>query len=103
MSPAFILCVVALLEIPFTIVDKMEKLKMLAFLGVAGISLFVINFLIIFFTKMNEPIYNWRCDHKMVPFGDDIMDIVVVIPNLMISLSYQTNFFPIFKGFTILI
>lgn len=81
----------------------MEKLKMLAFLGVGGISLFVISFLIIFFSKMNGSLHNWRCDHRMVPFGDDIMDIVVVIPNLMISLSYQTNFFPIFKGFIILI
>lgn len=34
----------------------------------------------------------------MVAVGDDLLSMVVVIPNLMLALTYSANFFPIFKG-----
>lgn len=97
------MCVVAALEIPFTLVNKIEKLKILAFSGVAGISLFVLILVILFFVKMSEPKYSWHCDSEMVPFGNDVMEMAIVIPNMMLSLAYQMNFFPIFKGLVLLI
>lgn len=58
-QPWFIVLVLALLEVPFTLVKKIEKLKFMAFLGVAGISVFVVVLTIIFFTEITER--NWKC------------------------------------------
>ena len=44
-----IVIVLAVFEIPFTMVKKIEKLKFMAFLGVAGITVFVIALIITFF------------------------------------------------------
>lgn len=53
-SPYFIVIVCAVLECPFTLVSKIEKLKFLAFMGVSGITVFVITLIITFFAEMNE-------------------------------------------------
>ena len=79
-------------------VKKIEKLKFMAFLGVAGITVFVISLIINFFLEMSEPKRGWYCHSEMVPFADDILEISAVIPNMMLALAYQMNFFPIFKG-----
>lgn len=34
----------------------------------------------------------------MHPFPDKPLDMAIVIPNMMLALAYQMNFFPIFKG-----
>lgn len=34
----------------------------------------------------------------MVPIGEDFLQMVIVIPNMMLALAYSMNFFPIFKG-----
>jgi hypothetical protein len=34
----------------------------------------------------------------MVPVGKDFFKIVIVIPNMILALSYSNNFFPIYKG-----
>lgn len=73
-------------------------MKILAFTGIIGISTFVIILVILFFVKMSEPRYNWHCDADMAPVGSDVMEMAIVIPNMMLSLAYQMNFFPIFKG-----
>lgn len=70
----------------------------MAFLGVTGITVFVIALIINFFLEMSEPSRGWVCHVDMVPFADDILAIAAVIPNLMLALAYQMNFFPIFKG-----
>ena len=70
----------------------------MAFLGVAGITVFVIALIINFFLEMGEPARDWVCHADMVPFADDILGMAAVIPNLMLALAYQMNFFPIFKG-----
>ena len=70
----------------------------MAFLGVAGITVFVIALIINFFLEMSEPARDSYCHPDMVPFENDILQMAVVIPNLMLALAYQMNFFPIFKG-----
>lgn len=70
----------------------------MAFLGVAGITVFVISLIINFFLEMSEPKKGWYCHYDMVPFGNDVLQIASVIPNMMLALAYQMNFFPIFKG-----
>lgn len=34
----------------------------------------------------------------MVPVATDVLQMVIVIPNLMLALAYSMNFYPIFKG-----
>ncbi len=34
----------------------------------------------------------------MVPVGQDFLQIIIVIPNMILALGYSMNFFPIFKG-----
>jgi amino acid permease len=58
-SPTFIVLILALCEVPFTLVSKIEKLKFMAFLGVVGITVFVISLVITFFTEMPER--DWNC------------------------------------------
>jgi hypothetical protein len=39
----------------------------------------------------------------MEPIGDNALEIAVVLPNLMLAITFQMNFFPIFKGrFTVI-
>lgn len=58
-SPTFIVLILALCEVPFTLVSKIEKLKFMAFLGVVGITVFVISLVITFFAEMPER--HWNC------------------------------------------
>lgn len=98
LSPYFIVIVCAILECPFTLVNKIEKLKFLAFLGVSGITIFVISLIITFFVEMSEETRDWHCHPDLVPVASDFLQMVIVIPNMMLALAYQMNFFPIFKG-----
>lgn len=47
-SQVFLVLIMALLELPLTLVRKMEKLKFMALSGVAGIVLFMVSFAIFF-------------------------------------------------------
>lgn len=40
----------------------------------------------------------WDRGFKMQMFPEDWFAAIAVIPNLLLALSYQMNFFPIFKG-----
>lgn len=76
----------------------MEKLKFMALLGVTGISLFMVVFVIFFIVASlddnpdNNPAGNMRA------FPEDWLSAASAVPNLLLALSYQMNFFPIFKG-----
>ena len=70
----------------------------MAFLGVAGITVFVITLIITFFAEMSDDDHKWRCSSEVVAFQNDIMEMASVIPNLMLAFGYHMNFFPIFKG-----
>ena len=45
----------------------------MAFLGVAGITLFVIALIINFFVEMTEPARNWKCNSEVKAFNDDFL------------------------------
>lgn len=46
LQPYFIAIIIAVLEIPFTMVKKIEKLRFMAFLGVSGIFVFMTTFVV---------------------------------------------------------
>ncbi len=76
----------------------MEKLKFMALCGVTGISIFMIAFVLFFIAASlddnpeNNPAGNMRA------FPNDWLAACSAVPNLLLALSYQMNFFPIFKG-----
>lgn len=47
---------------------------------------------------MSEPQRDWSCHPDLTPVGDDVLKMMVVIPNVILALAYQMNFYPIFKG-----
>lgn len=74
----------------------MERLKFMAFIGVAGIVFFIACLLVTFFDEMAER--DWKLDHQMEPFPTDWVKVASVIPHIMLALAFQMNFFPIYKG-----
>jgi amino acid permease len=68
----------------------------MAFIGVSGILIFIVCLVITFFDEMFER--EWNLDHEMKPFPSDWLQVATVIPNIMLALSFQMNFFPIYKG-----
>lgn len=62
----FLALIMALLELPLTLVRKIEKLKFMALSGVAGIVLFMVSFAIFFIDcsidedPTNNPVGNMR-------------------------------------------
>lgn len=68
----------------------------MAFIGVSGIVVFVVCLVITFFDEMTEK--GWNLDHKMEPFPTDWMKVATSIPKIMLALTFQINFFPIYKG-----
>ncbi len=75
----FIVLILALLETPLTLVKKMETLKLMALSGQQVSS--VIN-----------PVGGTKT------FPIDWFKAAAAVPNILLALSYQMNFFPIFKG-----
>jgi hypothetical protein len=41
---------------------------------------------------------DWNLDYEMKPFPSDWFQVATVIPNIMLALAFQMNFFPIYKG-----
>lgn len=97
----FLILVLGVLEMPFTLVQKMEKLKFMAFLGVAGILCFIVCLIINFFNEMAER--DWVLDQELNAFPQDWLKVAAVTPNIMLALAYHMNFFPIYKGTLLLI
>ena len=95
-SEIFVVLIFAVLLAPFTLVKKIEKLKFMAFLGVAGISIFVVALVINFFVELSQS--NWDVQVELHAFPTDWGNAVAALPNIMLALAYQMNFFPIFKG-----
>jgi amino acid permease len=94
----FLVLVMALLEAPLTLVSKIQKLKTMAFLGVSGIVAFMSSFVVFFLVASldQDPANNPAGGMQMFPqkwFG-----AAATVPNVLLSVSYQLNFFPIFKG-----
>jgi hypothetical protein len=78
--------------------SKIQKLKTMAFLGVSGIVAFMSSFVVFFLVASldQDPANNPAGGMQMFPqkwFG-----AAATVPNVLLSVSYQLNFFPIFKG-----
>lgn len=95
-SEIMIILCIALLELPLTLVKKIEKLKFFAFFGVAGILVFVVCLVVHFFVQMAE--WEWQLPVSINAMPTDWFRVSAVIPNLLLALSYQMNYFPIYKG-----
>lgn len=90
--------VIALMEVPFTMVKKIEKLKFMAFIGVGGILLFMTTFVVHYIIAVADKDANNDPLGEMNEFPEDWFQAAAVIPNIILALSYQMNFFPVFKG-----
>ena len=67
---------------------------MFSFVGISGIMLFIITFLVDYAIKMSD-------GESIVPlemFPKDWYKAFATVPTIIFSLSFQSNFFPIFKG-----
>lgn len=67
----------------------------MALLGVAGIIVFIITFVTYFIVSVTE---NEIGTYEMDLFPTDWLAATAAIPNIILALSYQMNFFPIYKG-----
>lgn len=95
-SRTFIALAIAVLEIPSILVKKIERLKFMAFIGVAGILVFMGTFVIHYvLTASEKDILDGRA---MNTFPDDWFGAISSIPNLILALGFQMNIFPIYKG-----
>jgi amino acid permease len=92
----FIVLIFAFMLSFFAVVKKIEKLKFMAFLGVSGITVFVIALIINFFIELSQA--DWVFQHELEPFPRDFMKAIAAFPTIMLALAFQMNFFPIFKG-----
>jgi amino acid permease len=86
--------VIAFAQFPITLLNKIEKLRMLSFLGVCGIAVFIISFVVYYV----DEIYKGTSLRNMEMLPDDLFKAVATIPNVIFSLTFQANLFPIFKG-----
>jgi amino acid permease len=97
-QPYFIALVFAIIEIPFILVSKMEKLRFVALVGVAGIIAYMITFAIIYINAVGDSDPDNNPVGGMESFPTNWLLAFANIPNSILALSYQMNFFPIFKG-----
>lgn len=88
----------ALLEVPFTMVKKIEKLRMNAFMGVSGIVFFMVSFVIFFIVASIDDDPNNNPVGGMKMFPEKWLAAAAAVPNILLSMGFQLNFFPIFKG-----
>lgn len=93
-SEYMILIVVAVIQIPITMLNKIEKLRIFSFFGVSGITVFILAFLVYYFIEISKGV----AIRNMELMPDDWNKAIATIPNIIFSLAFQSNFFPIFKG-----
>jgi amino acid permease len=87
--------VIAGLEIPSILIKKIEGLKFMAFIGVSGILVFMGTFVIYYFITASDAGPSIR---TMNTFPEDWFGAISSIPNLILALGFQMNFFPVYKG-----
>ena len=97
-SEYLIALVCSLVEIPFILVNKIEKLKCAALTGVFGIVLFLFSFIAHYIVISVEGDPDDKPQGGMSAWPDDWFQAFATIPNILLSLTYQQNFYPIFKG-----
>jgi amino acid permease len=89
---------VAIAEIPFVLVSKIQKLKFLALGGAVCIIIFMTVFvlLVVVAAADSNPDNNPAGNMRILP--DNWLLAAATVPNVLLALSYQMNFFPIYKG-----
>jgi amino acid permease len=97
-QPYFLVIIMALLETPPTLVSKMEKLKFMALSGVASITIFMVAFVIFFIFAVSDENPDNNPVGNMDLFPSNWFAAAAAVPNMMLSLSYQVNIFPLYKG-----
>lgn len=97
-SEEFIVLLVALLETPLTLVSKMEKLKLAGLLGAVNITIFMVTYTIFFISSCADSNPENNPAGSMNMFPDDWFLAAAAVPNILLALSYQMNFFPIYKA-----
>jgi amino acid permease len=86
---------IALLLTPFTLVKKIERLRFMVFLGVLGITIFSITFVIYYIISTTQ---NHVKTYEMNLFPTDWFAAAASVPNIILAFAYHMSFFPIFKG-----
>lgn len=94
----FIVLIIAIFETPLTLVSKMEKLKFMALCGVTGITIFMIALVIFVIDASVDENTDNNPAGNMRTFPDNWLAACSAVPNLLLAICYQMNFFPIFKG-----
>jgi amino acid permease len=89
-----ILIIVAFIQFPITMLNKIEKLRIFSFMGVSGITVFILTFLVYYSIEVSKAV----AFRSMELMPDDWNIAIATIPNILFSLTFQSNFFPIFKG-----
>lgn len=97
-QPWFIVIVIAVLLLPLTLASKIEKLKFMGLSGVAGIVIYMVTFVLYYILcSIDDPIGKPPVG-GMRMFPDDWYGAAAAVPNIIFSISFQNNFFPVFKG-----
>lgn len=76
----------------------MERLKFAGLLGAINIIIFMTSFTIFFISSYADSDPNNQPVGNMKMFPDDWFLAAAAVPNILLALSYQMNFFPIYKG-----
>lgn len=95
-SQLFIIFVIVAFQFPFAVMGKIQKFKKISFIGVLGIILFTTCLLAHFVLEMSQR--GWQVSSTMRPFPKDWLTFASVVPNVLLALTFQANFFPIYKG-----
>lgn len=88
----------AVLLLPFVIVEKIQRLRFLALIGISAISIFVVTVIYNFFDATARRDWTLPKDISAWPPGDEPLKAIAVVPNILLAFLYQMNFFPIYKG-----
>ena len=74
-----------------------EKFEKTSFLGMFGILIYVLTLLILFFYKISK---GFKPHHSISSYliDDDYFNILISLPSVFLSFSFQFNLFPIYSG-----
>ena len=90
--------VVSALLLPLTLAEKIENLRFMGLLGVFGIIFFMMAFILYYILTMFDSDIGAEPKGGMRMFPDDWYGAAAAVPNILLSITFQNNFFPLFKG-----
>jgi len=66
--------------------------------GLIGITIFMLTFILYFFICLISDDFGDKPKGGMVPFPSDWFKAAAAVPNIFFAITFQNNFFPLFKG-----